>query len=78
MEPRNEVDYFKLLEEKVGFLISQIRSLRDDRESLLEKISQQGKSIAEIAGEVEKLKSDRDKVKDRIANILKKIEQMDI
>jgi len=78
MEQRNEVDYFKVLEEKVGLLIAQIRSLRDERESLREKISQQEKSIADFTGEVERLKGNRDKVRDRIVNILKKIEQMDI
>jgi uncharacterized protein YdcH (DUF465 family) len=52
--------------------------LRDERESLREKISQQEKSIADFAGEVERLKDNRDKVRDRIINILKKIEQIDI
>lgn len=78
MEQRNEVDYFKVLEEKVGLLIAQIRSLRDERESLREKISQQERTISDFAGEVEKLKGNRDKARDRIVNILKKIEQMDI
>jgi uncharacterized coiled-coil DUF342 family protein len=78
MEQRNEVDYFKVLEEKVGLLIAQIKSLKDERESLREKISQQERTIADFVGEVEKLKSSRDKVRDRIVNILKKIEQMDI
>jgi len=78
MEQRNEVDYFKVLEEKVGLLIAQIKSLRDERESLREKISQQERTISDFAGEVEKLKGNRDKARDRIVNILKKIEQMDI
>jgi FtsZ-binding cell division protein ZapB len=78
MEQQNEVEYFKILEEKVGLLIAQIRLLRDERESLREKISQQEKSIADFAGEVERLKDNRDKVRDRIINILKKIEQIDI
>jgi uncharacterized coiled-coil DUF342 family protein len=78
MEQRNEVDYFKVLEEKVGLLIAQIKSLKDERESLREKISQQERPITDFVGEVEKLKGSRDKVRDRIVNILKKIEQMDI
>jgi uncharacterized protein YdcH (DUF465 family) len=78
MEQRNEVDYFKVLEEKVGLLIAQIKSLKDERESLREKISQQERTITDFVGEVEKLKGSRVKVRDRIVNILKKIEQMDI
>jgi FtsZ-binding cell division protein ZapB len=78
MEQRNEADYFKVLEEKVGLLITQIGSLKNEREKLREKILQQQKTISDLSGEVEKIRGSRDKVKDRIMNILNKIEQMDI
>jgi FtsZ-binding cell division protein ZapB len=78
MEQRNEVDYFKVLEEKVGLLITQISSLKNEREKLREKVLQQQKTISDLSGEVEKIRGSRDKVKERIINILNKIEQMDI
>ncbi len=78
MEQRNEADYFKVLEEKVELLITQIGSLKNEREKLKEKILQQQKTISDLSGEVEKIRGSRDKVKDRIMNILNKIEQMDI
>ena len=78
MEQRNEADYFKVLEEKVGLLITQIGSLKNEREKLREKILQQQKTISDLSGEVEKIRGSWDKVKDRIMNILNKIEQMDI
>lgn len=78
MEQQNEADYFKVLEEKVGLLITQIGSLKNEREKLREKILQQQKTISDLSGEVEKIRGSRDKVKDRIMNILNKIEQMDI
>jgi len=78
MEQRNEVDYFKVLEEKVGLLISQISSLKNEREKLREKILQQQKTISDLSSEVEKIRGNRDKVRERIINILNKIEQMDI
>jgi FtsZ-binding cell division protein ZapB len=78
MEQRNEADYFNVLEEKVGLLITQIDSLKNEREKLREKILQQQKTISDLSGEVEKIRGSRDKVKDRIMNILNKIEQMDI
>jgi FtsZ-binding cell division protein ZapB len=78
MEQRNEADYFNVLEEKVGLLITQIGSLKNEREKLREKILQQQKTISDLSGEVEKIRGSRDKVKDRIMNILNKIEQMDI
>ena len=78
MEQRNEVDYFKVLEEKVGLLIVQISSLKDERGKLREKILQQQKTIADLSNEVEKIRGNRDKARERILNILNKIEQMDI
>jgi uncharacterized coiled-coil DUF342 family protein len=78
MEQRNEADYFKVLEEKVGLLITQIGSLKNEREKLREKILQQQKTISDLSGEMEKIRGSRDKVKERIINILNKIEQMDI
>jgi FtsZ-binding cell division protein ZapB len=78
MEQRDEVDYFKVLEEKIGLLIAQINSLKDERGKLREKVLQQQKTIADLSGEVEEIRDSRDKVKERIVNILNKIEQMDI
>ena len=78
MEQRNEVDYFKVLEEKVGLLIAQISSLKDERGKLREKILQQQKTIADLSNEVEKIRGNRDKARERILNILNKIEQMDM
>jgi len=78
MEQRSEVDYFKVLEEKVGLLIAQISSLKDERGKLREKILQQQKTIADLSNEMEKIRDNRDKARERILNILNKIEQMDM
>jgi FtsZ-binding cell division protein ZapB len=78
MAELNEMEYFKALEEKVGALIEEIRSLRGEREALKEKIRQQEKNISDLSGDMAILKGSRDKAKERIASILQKIEQMDI
>jgi len=72
------MDYFKVLEEKVGVLIAQITSLRKERESLRGKIQQQERNIMDFTREIENLKSNRDKARERIISILEKIEQMGI
>ena len=72
------MDYFKVLEEKVGILITQITSLRKERESLRGKIQQQERNIMDFTREIENLKSNRDKARERIISILEKIEQMGI
>ena len=78
MEQQDEMDYFKVLEEKVGVLIAQITSLREERESLRGKIRQQERNIADFSREMENLKGNRDETRERIVSILEKIEQMDI
>jgi len=78
MEQQDEMDYFKVLEEKVGVLIAQITSLKEERESLREKIQQQERNILDFTREIENLKSNRDKARERIVSILEKIEQMGI
>ena len=72
------MDYFKVLEEKLGVLIAQITSLREEKESLRGKIQQQERNITDLTGEIENLKGNRDKVRERIVSILEKIEQMGI
>ncbi|MFC1868620.1 cell division protein ZapB [Thermodesulfobacteriota bacterium] len=78
MQEREEMDHFKVLEEKVGVLIANIRSLRDERESLKGKIGEQDKSIADLSRELEGLKEAKGKAKDRVVAILEKIGQLNI
>jgi len=78
MENQEEMDQFKILEEKIGALISKISSLKDEKESILAKVRQQDQTVAELKGELDNLKATRDKTKVRIQSILDKISKMDI
>ena len=78
MEDRIEADHFQVLEEKVGSLIEKLISLRDEKLFLEEKVQEQERSIANLSGELKKLKDIRDNTKDRITSILEKIEKIDI
>ena len=78
MEQINEIDHFKVLEEKVGMLIGKLKSIKDERDSLKEKILEQEKNIKDLSGELKKQKETRDNTKVRIESILEKIEQLDI
>ena len=78
MEQMEEMDHFQILEDKVGILIAHIKSLRDERESLKEKIQEQERSIADLVKELANLKESRDKARDRIVSIVGKIEQLEI
>ena len=72
------MDHFQLLEKKVGNLINHTASLREEKRSLKEKIHVQEEKIAALNGEVEQLKTSRDKAKTRMTSLLEKIKHLDI
>lgn len=78
MEHQEEMDHFKILEEKIGALIGRVSSLKDEKESITAKVREQDKIIADLKGELDKLKGSRDKTRVRIQSILDKIDKMDL
>ena len=73
-----EIDQFQVLEAKVDSLIKFTHSLKKEKESLLEKLHIQEEKIADLTGELEALKSSRDKAKQRVLSLLEKLEQIEI
>ena len=78
MKQREEIDHFRLLEEKVESLIKFITSLRQEKESLKEKNLIHEEKIAALTTEMEDIKDARDEAKGRIVSLIEKIEQLDI
>jgi len=78
MEHQEEMDQFKILEEKIGALIGRVSSLKDEKELITAKVREQDKIIAELKAELDNLKSSRDKTRVRIQSILDKIGKMDL
>ena len=73
-----ETEQFQLLEGKVDSLITYVKSVKSEKESLIEKVRIQDEKIANLTGELEELKSDRNMARQRIISLLEKIEQLDI
>lgn len=73
-----EMDQFQALESKVDSLIKFANSLKQEKESLLEKLHIQEGKIADLISELDTLKSSRDKAKQRVLSLLDKLEQIDI
>ena len=73
-----ERDQFQVLEDKVDSLIQFAKSLKKERESLLEKLHIQEGKIADLISELETLKGSRDKAKQRVLSLLEKLEQIEI
>jgi chromosome segregation ATPase len=78
MEQGQEMDQFQLLEEKVDSLISMVTNYKREKESLLEKIQIQEEKIADLTGELETLRSDRNLAKQKILSLLEKMDQLDL
>jgi hypothetical protein len=78
MEKGQEMDQFQLLEEKVDSLISMVTNYKREKESLLEKIQIQEGKISDLTGELENLRSDRNAAKQKILNLLEKMDQLDL
>jgi hypothetical protein len=71
------VDQFQLLEDKIDNLIEMIKSQKKEKESFAEKFQIQEEKLTDLAKEVDRLKSGRDKAKQRILSLLEKMEQID-
>ena len=67
-----------LLEEKINSLIEFIKSLKREKESLVEKRHIQDEKISGLTEEVENLRATNDQAKRRIISLLEKIEQLGI
>ena len=72
-----EIDQFQLLEEKIDRLIKVISNLRKEKQNLEGKIKEQETTINELKQQVEKLKIDKDRARERISSVLNKIDQID-
>ncbi len=78
MEVGGEIEQFELLEQKVNSLLDLIKRLRSEKDSLLEKVQIQEGKIGDLTSQLEELKAGRDKAKQRILQLLEKIEQLDL
>lgn len=78
MEHQEETDQFKMLEEKIGTLIGKVSFLKEEKELIAAKVREQDKIIADLKGELENLKTTRDKTRVRIQSILDKLNNMDL
>lgn len=77
LNSEEEIDQFQLLEEKIDKLITTIKGLKTEKESLNEKLQIQEEKLTDLTREVDGLKSGRDKARQRIVSLLEKIEQIE-
>ena len=72
----DELDQFELLEKKVGSLISLVSSLKEENTSLERRVQEAGEELRSLAQEMEGLKADREAVRERVAGLLRRIEEL--
>jgi chromosome segregation ATPase len=78
MEKGDEIDQFQILETKVESLIKYVGSLKQEKETLVEKVGDLEKRVAGMGAEVKRLHTARDQAKARIVKLLEKIEQLGV
>jgi FtsZ-binding cell division protein ZapB len=78
MDINEEVDQFKILEDKIDKLIDYITALKKEKEALAEKNQAQEEKLADLTDQLENSRTATDGVKQRIAGLLEKMEQIDI
>ena len=77
METLEETDQFQDLEERVDALIAYTALLKQEKELLVEKLHVEEEKTREFMNEIEELKVARVNVKQRVATLLERIEQVD-
>ena len=77
-EKGDEIEQFQALEAKIERLIQYVASIQREKEELKERIRVQEEKCGALNDEVEKLRENRDKAKQKILSLLEKIEQLGI
>jgi len=77
METLGETDQFQVLEEKVDALIAYTSSLKQENERLVEKLHIEEERTSKFMNEIEGYRTARGNVKQRVATLLERIEQVD-
>jgi FtsZ-binding cell division protein ZapB len=78
MATEDQVDQFRLLEDRVDALIRLVESLRTEKAGLSEQVSTQEKRLSDLSTEVEQLRGASDEARRRIATLLEKIERLEL
>jgi chromosome segregation ATPase len=68
-----DIEQFDLLEQKIESLISVVGTLTEQRIALERRVKGQQAELDSVRNEIETLKTDRELVQKRIANLLDKI-----
>jgi uncharacterized coiled-coil DUF342 family protein len=74
----DELSQFGLLEQRIESFIAQVRSLKDGKISLENRLQTQEEKIDSLTNEIAMLKANRDIVRKRIGSLLEKIEGLNL
>ena len=71
----DELDQFELLEQRVESLISLVSSLKQENAALERRAQEGGEGLRSLEKEMEGLRADRGAIRERIAALLRRIEE---
>lgn len=78
MNSGTDLDQFQELEKKIDALIQRVSVLKNEKTSLAERLQIQEEKLLNVTQELDHLRSARDRAKQKIVDLLEKIEQVEI
>jgi uncharacterized coiled-coil DUF342 family protein len=76
MNMPEEMDQFQVLEEKIDELIELVGTLKQEKDSLAEKAQIQEERLSDLNRQLEGLRGAKDQARQRIVQLLEKIERV--
>jgi septal ring factor EnvC (AmiA/AmiB activator) len=73
-----DLENLKLLEAKVGHFVEQHERVREEHASLLQRLNEREKQLAEVSLQVKKYERERAEVRARLERILSRLEGLDL
>ena len=72
------LESLKLLESKIGEFVDQHERVRQEHESLVQRLNQQEKQLAEAAVQLKQYEQERSEIRARLERILSRLEGLDL
>ncbi len=72
------LESLKLLESKIGEFVDQHERVRHEHESLVERVKQQEKQLAEATAQLKQYEQERAEIRARLERILSRLEGLDL
>ncbi len=72
------LESLKILEAKIDQFLDQHEQVREQRETLLQRLQDREKQLAEVTGQLKQYEQERSEIRARLERILNRLESLDL